>query len=162
MRGDWWPRVRQSFAIVGAVLLEPIVFATVPFTPPARAAEPASPSVKIDASKLPTVAIEAHNITMPDLMKELSNSLHFTVEGLPTLDGQDRVSLSSKGNLEDILRGIILLPGKGPVTFYNGKMIDRIVIVGLNAGGSNSQSVRPSEAETQTQPEGTTTTPPLQ
>ena len=92
---------------------------------------------------------------MPDLMKELSNSLHFTVEGLPTLDGQDRVTLSSKGNLEDILRRIILLPGKGLVTFYNGKMIDRIVIVGLNAGGSNSQSVA-QQAETQTQPEGTT------
>jgi hypothetical protein len=78
--------------------------------------------------------------------------LHFAIEGLSILDREEKVTVSSKGDLEDILRRIVL-PGRGFVTFYREKMIDRIVIVGSNAAGSEAPAV-PKQAAAEKQSPG--------
>jgi len=149
MRRHRLPSLRPLFAIAGGFLFPLFGFALILITPLARSAEPASPTVKIDDSGSPIISIEARNIPVPDLLKELSNRLHFAIEGLSILDSEEKVTVSSKGDLEDILRRIVL-PGRGFVTFYRDKTIDRIVIVGPNAAGSEAPAVpRQAAAEKQ-------------
>lgn len=132
-----------------------LALAAILSAPPARSAEPASPAIeagikpaiKIDDSRSPAVTIEARDIPVPDLLKELSTRLHFAVEGLSALDREEKVTISSNGDIEDILRRIVL-PGKAFVTFYRGKAIERIVIVDSNGAGNSAQpAIRQAEAQ---------------
>jgi hypothetical protein len=158
MRRDRLPSLRQSFAIAGGILFSVLALAVILFTPPARSAEPSAPTVKIDDSGSPIISIEARDIAVPDLLRELSNRLHFAIEGLSILDREEKVTVSSKGDLEDILRRIVL-PGRGFVTFYREKMIDRIVIVGSNAAGSEAPAL-PKQAAAEKQSPGNPDAPP--
>jgi hypothetical protein len=123
--------LRQPSSGSGAALLALLVF-TMPLpASPVWAAEPAPTTVKIDDSKAPTISIEARNVTVVVLLKELSSRLHFTVEGLSGLDQEQKMTVSSKGELEDILRRVVL-SGTGFVAFHQGKTINRIMIVDMS------------------------------
>jgi hypothetical protein len=115
---------------------------------PTSAAEPTAATVKIDDSNAPTISIEARNITVPDLLKELSSRLHFAVEGHSGLDREQKVTVTSKGELADILRRLVL-PGKGFAVFYRDKTIDRIVLLDANGGGNSDPVTRQADAKTQ-------------
>ena len=97
MRRDRLAGLRLSFVIAGGILL-PLAFVVILFTSPAQSAESSSPTVKIDDSGSPIIVIEARDIPVPDLLKALANRLHFAVEGLSTLDRDEKVTVSSRGS----------------------------------------------------------------
>jgi hypothetical protein len=146
------------------ILLPLAVFASVSGPPLARSAEPASPTIKIEATG-PVIEIEIRDVALPELLKELSNKLHFALEGVSMLNADEKISVSARGNLEDILRRTIL-PGKGFVTFYRDKAIERIVILGSNLDGYTpepgptlAEAVRPSSGNPPTVTPSRATTP---
>ncbi|HKO17531.1 MAG TPA: hypothetical protein VJU82_01465 [Acidobacteriaceae bacterium] len=141
--------LRQPFAFSSASLLALLALAMPISLLWAQPAEPAPAIVKIDDSKLPIILVEARNVSVPDLLKELSSRFHFAVEGLSGLDSNQKVTVSAKGVLEDILRRVVL-PGEGLVAFYRDKTIERIIIVVNPNGGVNTQPLsRQADAQLQ-------------
>ena len=127
-----------------------LVFASLLLTVPARSAEPVSPSINIDHSRAPFITVEARDIAISDLLKELSKRLHVVIEGVSAATGQEKVTVSANGELEDVLRRV-LLPGKGLVVLYKGRLIDKIIVVqssGEAGVGGGEAKLRP-EAQTE-------------
>jgi hypothetical protein len=140
--------LRRPLAPFGVALIGLLVLAVTMWASPVQAAEPAPATIKIDDSKAPTISIEARNVTVPDFLKELSSRLHFTIEGLSRLDAEQKVWVSSKGKLEDILRRVVL-GETGFVAFYRGKTIDQIVIVGSHGSRNAEFPTRQADARAQ-------------
>ena len=134
-----------------ALALGLLFFAIVVLTMPARAAEPGSPSINIDYSRAPLITIEARDVTISDLLKEVSTRLHVVIEGLSAAAGQEKVTASAKGELEDVLRRV-LLPDKSLMVSYKSGAIDKIILVRSSGEGD----IGLAGGEAQLRPEGQT------
>ena len=121
-------RSNTLYGCAPSTLSSGLLFVMFVLTIPACSAEPVSPSINIDYSRAPLITLQARDIAISDLLKELSTRLHVVIEGVSAATGQEKVTVSAKGELEDVLRRV-LLPGKGLVVLYKGTSIDKIVVV---------------------------------
>jgi hypothetical protein len=95
-------------------------------------AEPSGPSLTIDYDRLPVVAFEAKNIPLIQVLNQLAAALHIEVNYAIPVDKSPAISGSFKGDVNDILRRV-LLPNAGYVIWYRGSAIDRILVTSSGA-----------------------------
>jgi hypothetical protein len=107
--------------------------------------EPPGPSLTIDYDQLPTVAIDAKDAPLVQILSQLADRLHLQIDNSLSVGNSPIISGSFKGDIADILRRV-LLRDMNYLILYHGSVIERVVI-SPSGGARTVADVPPSPNE---------------